>query len=70
VPITFIALIAPGLRTLAHLVAALVAVAMGLALAGLPWNLGLLAAALLAMAAGAEVERCGFARPLRAERRA
>ncbi len=69
VPITFIALIAPGLRTLAHLVTALVAVAMGLAFAGLPWNLGLLAAALLAMAAGAEVERRGFALPLRAERR-
>jgi len=64
VPVTFIALIAPGLRTLAHLAAAAVAIVLGLALAGLPYNLGLPAAALVAMAAGAEVERRGLARPI------
>jgi len=65
VPVTFLALIAPGLRTLAHLAAALAAVVLGLALAGLPYNAGLLVAAAAAMAVGAEVERRGFARPLR-----
>jgi predicted branched-subunit amino acid permease len=69
VPVTFIALIAPGLRTLAHVAAALVAVVLGLALAGLPYNLGLLLAALAAMVVGAELERRGLARPIRAEAR-
>ncbi len=67
VPITFISLIAPGLRTLAHVAAAVVAVILGLVLAGLPYNLGLPLAALAAMATGAEVERRGLARPIRAE---
>jgi hypothetical protein len=44
------------LRTLAHGVAAAVSVVAALALAGLPWSLGLLAAGLIAMAAGAAVE--------------
>ncbi len=56
VPITFIALFAPGLRSPAHLAAAFVSVAVALALAGLPYSLGLLAAAALAMAAGAGVD--------------
>ncbi|MEM0936486.1 MAG: AzlC family ABC transporter permease [Pseudomonadota bacterium] len=63
-PITFLALVAPALRTLAHVAAALTACVLGLAFAGLPYNLGLLPAGLLAMAAGAEVERRGLARPL------
>ena len=63
VPITFLAVIAPMLRTTAHMVAAAVSVAGALALAFLPWNLGLLLAAVAAMAAGAAVE-------IAAERRA
>jgi predicted branched-subunit amino acid permease len=57
VPITFIALIAPALRTLAHVAAALTSVVMAIALAFLPWNLWLLVAGLAAMMVGAEVER-------------
>ncbi|MFN3642614.1 MAG: AzlC family ABC transporter permease [Gemmobacter sp.] len=56
-PITFIALFAPMLRSLPHLVAAAVSVTVALAGAGLPYNLGLLLAAPLAMAAGAATER-------------
>ena len=56
VPITFIALIAPMLRTAAHKVAALVAVALALVLAGLPYNLGLILSGLGGMVAGARVE--------------
>lgn len=57
VPITFIAIIAPALRTVAHVAAAVVSVGVALALAFLPWNLGLLVAALAAMRAGAVVEQ-------------
>jgi predicted branched-subunit amino acid permease len=57
VPITFIALIAPALRTIAHVAAALTSVVMAILLAFLPWNLWLLAAGLAAMMVGAEVER-------------
>ncbi|MEL6204757.1 MAG: AzlC family ABC transporter permease [Pseudomonadota bacterium] len=64
VPITFIALIAPGLRTLAHLAAAATAILLGLALAGLPYGTGLLVAGLVAMIVGAEIERRGLAIPV------
>lgn len=57
VPITFLALIAPMVRTRAHLAAALVSITVALVLAFLPYNLGLLVAGILAMATGAEVER-------------
>ncbi|HEU0220820.1 MAG TPA: AzlC family ABC transporter permease [Paracoccaceae bacterium] len=57
VPITFIALFAPMLRSAPHLVAAFVSILAALALASLPWSLGSIAAALLAMMAGAETER-------------
>jgi predicted branched-subunit amino acid permease len=57
VPITFLAILAPMLRTFAHLVAAAVSVAAALALGWVPYSGGLLVAAALAMAAGAEVER-------------
>ncbi len=57
VPITFLAVIAPMLRTLAHVTAAVVAVVVALLLSPLPYNSGLLVAASLAMMAGAEVER-------------
>jgi len=70
VPIAFIALIAPGLRTLAHVAAASMAIVLGLAFAGLPYNLGLLLAAGAAMAVAAEVERRGHARPISLGRQA
>lgn len=57
VPITFLALVAPGLRTIAHVAAALAAVILALFAAGLPWNLGLLVGGLGGMIVGAEVER-------------
>ncbi|SNT72982.1 4-azaleucine resistance probable transporter AzlC [Paracoccus seriniphilus] len=55
-PITFLAMIAPMLRTPAHLAACFVAVAGALALAWMPSGLGLLIAAPLGMATGALVE--------------
>jgi len=56
VPICFLAIIAPMMRTLAHVLAALVSIVLALVLAGLPYNLGLLGAALVAMMVGAQVE--------------
>ena len=56
VPICFLAIIAPALRTLAHVVAALVSIAGALALIWVPFNLGLIIAAILAMLAGAQTE--------------
>ncbi len=55
-PITFLALIAPALRTIAHVATALTSVSIALMLAFLPYNLGLLFAAILAMMVGAQVE--------------
>lgn len=57
VPITFIALFAPALRSLPQIAAAFVAVVAALAFAGLPYSAGLLIAATLGMLAGAGVER-------------
>lgn len=57
VPITFLAIIAPMLRTLAHVVAAFVSISVALGMAFLPYNLGLLVAGLSGMMAGAEIER-------------
>lgn len=57
VPVAFIALVAPALRTPAHIAAALASVGLALAFAGLPYNLGLLPAGIGAMIVGAEVER-------------
>jgi 4-azaleucine resistance transporter AzlC len=56
-PIAFIALFAPLLRDQAHIAAAFVSVVVALVLSSLPFNLGLMIAALLAMIAGAAVER-------------
>lgn len=56
-PIAFVALFAPLLRDLPHIAAALVSVIVALALSFLPFNLGLLIAAVLAMITGAAVER-------------
>ncbi|WP_438974515.1 AzlC family ABC transporter permease [Roseicyclus sp.] len=63
VPITFIALITPALRTLAHVAAAVTSIVMAILLGFLPWNLWLLFAGLAAMMVGAEVERRMGARP-------
>jgi 4-azaleucine resistance transporter AzlC len=57
VPITFIALVAPSLRSLPHMAAAVVSVVVSLALAWLPYNLWLMIAAVLAMITGAQVEK-------------
>ncbi|MBZ4021208.1 branched-chain amino acid transporter AzlC [Rhodobacter sp. TJ_12] len=56
VPVTFLAMIAPLLRSIPHLVAAAVSVIMALVLAFLPAGTGLIVAAVLAMAAGAQTE--------------
>ena len=56
-PITFVSIVAPMLRTRAHQTAALTAVVAALCLSELTWNLGLPIAGLLGMAAGAEVDR-------------
>ncbi|WP_146346530.1 AzlC family ABC transporter permease [Phaeobacter marinintestinus] len=55
-PITFLAIAAPMLRTLAHVAAAFVAVAVALLAAGLPFNLGLIVGGISGMMAGARVE--------------
>ncbi|MEM7598019.1 MAG: AzlC family ABC transporter permease [Pseudomonadota bacterium] len=56
-PICFLAIITPMLRTRAHLAAALVSIVLALIFAGLPYNMGLLVAGLAGMMTGAEVER-------------
>ena len=56
-PILFLALVAPMLKSLAHVAAAVTSIVVALALTGLPSGLGLIAAACAAMAVGAEVER-------------
>lgn len=56
-PICFIALIGPMLRTLPHLVTAIVAILGAIVFSGLPTGVGLILAAFVAMLAGAETER-------------
>ncbi len=56
VPIAFLALIVPMMRTLAHVVAALVAIAVAIIANGMPFNLSLIVAGLAGMMAGARVE--------------
>ena len=56
-PITFVAMVAPSLRSLPHVAAAFVSVVVSLALAFLPYNLWLLIAGILAMMTGAAVEQ-------------
>lgn len=57
VPITFIAIVAPSLRSLPHIMAAFVSVVMALGLVWMPFNAGLMIAALLAMITGAALEK-------------
>lgn len=56
VPIAFMAMIGPMLRTLAHVAAALVSIVGALVFSPVPYSLGLLIAAGLAMVTGAQVE--------------
>jgi predicted branched-subunit amino acid permease len=56
VPICFIALSAPMMRSLPHFVAAMVSMAGTLVFIGVPYSMGLLIAAFLAMIAGVQVE--------------
>ncbi|WP_282021650.1 AzlC family ABC transporter permease [Ruegeria faecimaris] len=55
-PITFLAMIGPMMRTLAHVIAALVAITVALLTVGVPFNLGLLIAGTAGMIAGAQAE--------------
>ena len=55
-PLAFLAMIGPMLRTPAHLVACFVAVLTALPAAALPYNLGLIVAGLAGMMAGARAE--------------
>ena len=55
-PITFLSMIGPMLRTPAHVIAALVAAGTAIPAAAIPFNLGLLVAGTLGMMAGAQAE--------------
>lgn len=66
VPVCFIALVAPLLRTGPHRVAALVAGVAALGFAWVPWSLGLIIAALAGIVAGARAELWLAARQERA----
>jgi predicted branched-subunit amino acid permease len=55
-PIAFLAMIAPMLRTPAHVIAALVSIVTAILAAGVPYNLGLLIAGFAGMVAGAQAE--------------
>lgn len=67
-PITFLAMIGPALRTPAHRIAALVATVLALLFGWVPFNLGLIIGGLGGMIAGAEAERRGMGTPLFEER--
>jgi 4-azaleucine resistance transporter AzlC len=56
VPICFIALIAPLLRTVPHILTAIVSIIAAVALTWVPYNLGLIIAAIMAMMVGAFTE--------------
>ena len=55
-PIAFLAMIGPMLRTPAHVIAALVAIVTSILAVGIPYNLGLLVAGTAGMMAGARAE--------------
>ncbi|MDG1171114.1 MAG: AzlC family ABC transporter permease [Sulfitobacter sp.] len=56
IPITFLAMIAPMFRTLAHVVAAFVAVVVSLLAVDVPYSLGIIIAGAIGMVAGAQCE--------------
>ncbi|SPF78641.1 Inner membrane protein YgaZ [Aliiroseovarius pelagivivens] len=55
-PITFLAMIAPALRSIAHIASAGTSVALALLMAWMPYGSGLLVAAIGAMIVGAQIE--------------
>ncbi|WOI55414.1 AzlC family ABC transporter permease [Palleronia sp. LCG004] len=55
-PLTFLAMLGPMLKSLAHVGAALISIVLSIALAGLPSGVGLLLAGAAAMCAGAAIE--------------
>lgn len=55
-PITFLAMVAPMLRTHAHVIAAFVSIVVSLLAAGVPYSLGLIIAGVCGMMAGAQAE--------------
>lgn len=55
-PIAFLSMVAPMMRTTAHLVAAAVAIVVSLTAVGIPYSLGLIVAGLAGMMAGAQTE--------------
>jgi predicted branched-subunit amino acid permease len=57
VPIAFLAIVAPMLKSLAHIGAALTSIVFALLLSFLPYSIGLFVAAAAAMVVGAEIER-------------
>lgn len=57
IPITFLAIIAPMFRTLAHVAAAFVAVLVSLLCAGVPYSLGIIIAGIAGMITGAAIEQ-------------
>ena len=56
-PIAFIALVAPALRTVPQVATAFIAAMLALVLAPVPYGLGLIIAAIIALLLGAELER-------------
>ncbi|UWR23088.1 AzlC family ABC transporter permease [Sulfitobacter sp. S190] len=56
IPITFLAMIAPMFRSLAHVAAAFVAVVVSLLAVAVPYSLGLIVAGVAGMMAGAQTE--------------
>ncbi len=55
-PIAFLAMVAPAMRTLPHVIAAFTAVVVSLFAAAVPWSLGLIIAGGAGMIAGAQAE--------------
>lgn len=55
-PISFLALVAPALKSIAHIAAAFTSIVLALALAFVPFSLGLIIAAIVAMCVGAFIE--------------
>ncbi len=55
-PITFLAMVGPMMRTLPHVIAAFVAIVFSLLTVSVPFNLGLLIAGAVGMMAGAQAE--------------
>lgn len=61
-PIAFLSMVGPMLRTLPHVIAALVGLTVSLLAAGLPYSLGLIVGGLAGMICGAQAEKRGLGR--------